>query len=114
MKSKPGLLGTMQTGAPFTGALESSAAARSDLRATAEKPKVRDVVVTDIEVHRVKVNALGNWVLVRTKTSDGVTSVGDASHGGSDASKLLGVELNDKLPVKYRADSNLEGSQGGG
>lgn len=70
------------------GALESSNTAHAELRAVMDKPKVRDVVVTGIEVHRVKVNARGNWVLIRTKTSDGVTGVGDASHGGSDASKL--------------------------
>lgn len=84
----------------FVGALAATTAVASadrlvasgqaDTRTQVRGGRVRahDVVVTGIEVHIVKVNARGNWVLVRTSTNAGVTGVGDASHGGSDADKL--------------------------
>jgi galactonate dehydratase len=46
------------------------------------------ITVTGLEVHRVRVNARGNWILTRIKTSAGVAGIGDASHGGPDDAKL--------------------------
>ncbi len=43
--------------------------------------------IQSIEVFHVRVNHRGNWILVRMKTSDGVTGIGDASHG-TDAQTL--------------------------
>lgn len=54
----------------------------------AETADVRGTMIESFEVFRVKINKLGNWVLVRIKTNNGLTGVGDASHGGSDALKL--------------------------
>ena len=53
-----------------------------------EAADVRRTTIESFEILRVKVNRLGNWVLVRLKTNNGLTGIGDASHGGSDASKL--------------------------
>lgn len=81
----------------FLNALGVSAAAASvgalpgsaDARTSSPRDIARtDVVVTGIEIHVVHVNARGNWVLVRTRTSAGITGVGDASHGGTDADKV--------------------------
>ena len=44
--------------------------------------------VRDLEIFTVKVNHRGNWVLVRLRTAQGLTGVGDASHGGSDAAVI--------------------------
>ncbi len=49
---------------------------------------LRRTTIESLEIFRVKINALGNWVLVRIKTNNGLTGLGDASHGGSDAAKL--------------------------
>jgi galactonate dehydratase len=40
--------------------------------------------VRDLEIFTVKVNHRGNWVLVRMRTDQGLTGIGDASHGGGD------------------------------
>jgi galactonate dehydratase len=45
--------------------------------------------VTGLEIHRVRVNARGNWILTRITTSAGVSGIGDASHGGPDDVKLV-------------------------
>jgi len=44
----------------------------------AGSPKAK---LTDIEIFRVPVNRRGDWVLVRVRTDQGVTGIGDASHG---------------------------------
>jgi galactonate dehydratase len=41
--------------------------------------------IASIEVFRVKVNQLGDWLIVRLKTNHGHTGIGDASHSGDDA-----------------------------
>ncbi len=46
----------------------------------AGRPKL---AVEQLEVFRVKVNHLGNWILVRLRAG-GLTGLGDASHGGRD------------------------------
>ena len=40
--------------------------------------------VRDLEIFMVRVNHRGNWVLVRLRTDQGLTGIGDASHGGGD------------------------------
>ncbi len=55
---------------------------------TAAAQAVRGVKVSGMEVFRVRVNARGNWILVRLKTGQGITGIGDASHGRSDESTL--------------------------
>lgn len=42
------------------------------------------VRVTGLEVFRIPVNRRGAWVLVRVSTSQGLTGIGDASHGYPD------------------------------
>ena len=39
------------------------------------------LVITDIEIHIVKVNLRGNWYFVELKTNKGLTGLGEASHG---------------------------------
>ncbi len=46
------------------------------------------VTVRSIETFVVHVNARGNWILVRMATSDGLTGLGEASHGTSDGATL--------------------------
>ena len=50
------------------------------------------VVVTGLEIFRVHVNRRGNWVIPRIQTSDGVSGIGDASHGGRDDPQLAKLE----------------------
>src|SRR5262245_30463179 len=45
-------------------------------------------VLESIEVFRVKVNQRGDWVLLRTRTSSGLTGVGDCSQSGNDVKVL--------------------------
>jgi galactonate dehydratase len=44
--------------------------------------------VRDIEVFQVKVNARGNWVIVRVSTNGGVRGLGECSQGGPDEGTL--------------------------
>jgi galactonate dehydratase len=46
-----------------------------------------EITVAGIEIFRVHVNQRGNWVIVRLRTSAGLSGLGDASHsGGGDPS----------------------------
>ena len=74
-------------------ALLAAAFALPRLRAAPREAKA--VRVTGLEVFRVPVNRLGNWVLFRLHTDAGLTGVGDASHGSRDDLKIaaLGREL---------------------
>jgi galactonate dehydratase len=49
------------------------------------------VKITGLETFRVHVNRLGNWVLFRMQTSEGLTGIGDASHGGRDDFKVINL-----------------------
>lgn len=42
-----------------------------------------NITVSGIEIFRVRVNRLGNWVIARVQTSAGLSGLGDASHSGS-------------------------------
>lgn len=42
------------------------------------------LTVADLEVFKVPVNRRGSWIIIRLKTSGGLTGIGDASHGGKD------------------------------
>ena len=46
------------------------------------------LAVSALETFRVKVNRRGNWVLVRLTTGEGVSGIGDASHGNHDEATL--------------------------
>ncbi len=46
------------------------------------------VTIESFEVFRVKVNRRGGWVLLRVKASNGLTGLGDASHGQNDEGVL--------------------------
>lgn len=48
---------------------------------------LRRTVIDSSEIFTVRVNRRGNWLLVRIRTNNGLTGIGDASHGGSDAVK---------------------------
>ena len=45
----------------------------------------RDVTVAAPELFRFRVNRRGDWLIVRLTASNGLTGLGDASHGGDDA-----------------------------
>ena len=40
------------------------------------------LIVSDLSVHRIKVNHRGNWLIVVLRTSNGLTGMGDASQWG--------------------------------
>jgi galactonate dehydratase len=46
------------------------------------------LTLESLQVFRVRVNRRGNWILVKARTPDGLTGIGDASHGGPDDLKL--------------------------
>ncbi|MEO7652154.1 MAG: hypothetical protein ABIZ80_16950, partial [Bryobacteraceae bacterium] len=46
------------------------------------------IIVTGLEIFRVKINKRGNWVLPRLQTSAGITGIGDASQGGADGGTM--------------------------
>src|SRR5437879_2008306 len=46
------------------------------------------ITLTNLEIFPVHVNARGNWILVRLGTSEGITGIGEASHGGTDAATI--------------------------
>src|SRR5689334_9063169 len=48
---------------------------------------MRRTAIESLEVFTVPVNRRGNWLLVRMRTNNGLTGIGDASHGGSDVAK---------------------------
>lgn len=49
-------------------------------------------VVESIEVSRIRVNHRGNWLLLRIKASNGLTGLGDASHGGDETAQLQAIQ----------------------
>jgi len=54
--------------------------------------------ITSIETFIVDVTQRGNWIFVRLNTSEGITGVGEASHGGSDIQKLTALrEIEHKV-----------------
>lgn len=46
------------------------------------------IIVRDLEILRVHVNARGDWVIVRLTTNEGLTGIGEASHGAQDAATM--------------------------
>lgn len=58
---------------------------RSQAAASAERSRH---LIDRMEVFRVKVNQRGDWVLLRTHTSSGLTGLGDCSHSGNDLRTL--------------------------
>jgi galactonate dehydratase len=63
---------------PF-GLLAGSASAQRD---------AAKITVGRLDVFQLQVNKRGNWVLVRLATSVGLTGIGEASHGATDAATL--------------------------
>ncbi len=55
------------------------------LAVPAEAAKIR---VTRLDISTVHVNRRGNWVLVRLQTDAGLSGIGEASHGASDAGAI--------------------------
>jgi len=47
--------------------------------------------ITSIETFIVDVTQRGNWVFVRLNTNEGITGVGEASHGGNDTQTLTAI-----------------------
>jgi galactonate dehydratase len=54
--------------------------------------KLPNLTVDDVEVFHVKVNKRGNWTIVRLKTSDGLTGLGDASQSGDDSKTFIYIK----------------------
>src|SRR4051794_15137607 len=50
------------------------------------------ISVSGIQIFAVHVNARGNWILVRVATNAGLTGIGEASHGSSDAATVRYLE----------------------
>ncbi len=74
----------------FTASLAPLAAA--PVVSAQQRRRAAAATVESIEVFQVKVNHRGNWVIVRIKASNGLTGLGDASHGGdANVVRLLGA-----------------------
>lgn len=66
--------------------------------AIAAPRKTAETTIADAEVFQVRVNHRGNWVIVRLKTANGLTGIGDASHGGNDQKTIAYIrQLTDLL-----------------
>ena len=65
------------------------------------------ITIESFEVFRVKVNRRGGWILLRVKASNGLTGLGDASHGQSDEGvlNLIGTFFD---KVKGRSPFDVE------
>jgi galactonate dehydratase len=61
--------------------------ALTPMAAAARGAATAKMTVADLEIFQVKVNHRGNWILLRLHTSNGMTGIGEASHG-SDAKVL--------------------------
>ena len=48
-----------------------------------DERRLSGITVSGIEIFRVRVNRLGNWVIARVRTSAGLSGLGDASHSGA-------------------------------
>jgi galactonate dehydratase len=68
---------------------------------------LRRTLIDSLEIFTVHVNRRGNWLLVRMRTNNGLTGIGDASHGGSDATKRELIRHFFHL-VKGRSPSDVE------
>lgn len=51
------------------------------------------LTVADLELYRLPVNRRGDWLLLRLRTANGLTGIGDASHGGDDAATVRNLRL---------------------
>jgi galactonate dehydratase len=60
----------------------SLAASASAQRDTAK------ITIRGLEIFPVHVNARGNWILVRLGTNEGITGIGESSHGATDAATV--------------------------
>jgi galactonate dehydratase len=52
--------------------------------ALAADRRLAEITVSGLEIFRVRVNRLGNWVIARVQTSAGLSGLGDASHSGGE------------------------------
>ena len=68
---------------------------------------LRRTAIESLEIFTVRVNRRGNWLLVRIRTNNGLTGIGDASHGGSDAAKRELIPQFFDL-IKGRSPSDVE------
>ena len=66
------------------GLVVAPLAALSPTTALALPRQTAETTIADLDVFEVHVNRRGNWVLARLKTANGLTGIGDASHGGDD------------------------------
>ncbi|MES1261405.1 MAG: mandelate racemase/muconate lactonizing enzyme family protein [Acidobacteriota bacterium] len=57
------------------------------ISASAQREAMK-IAVGALEIFSVHVNARGNWLLVRLGTSAGLTGIGEASHGATDAATM--------------------------
>jgi galactonate dehydratase len=68
---------------------------------------LRRTLIDALEIFTVRVNRRGNWLLVRMRTNNGLTGIGDASHGESDATKRELIRHFFEF-VKGRSPSDIE------
>ncbi len=66
-----------------------SAMTPTPMQAAQQRPQIR---IHDIQIFRLRVNSRGNWVLVRVRTDQGLTGLGDASHAGADDPQVEWIE----------------------
>lgn len=66
----------------------AAAAALAPLVAQAAVPRGAHLTVADVDLYELPVNRRGNWLLVRLSTTNGLTGIGDASHGENDTATI--------------------------
>jgi galactonate dehydratase len=71
------------------GGLAAAALSSPTAFATEEK---QGPVVESLDVSQVRVNHRGDWLLVRTKASNGLKGLGDASHGGASKQQVEWIQ----------------------
>ena len=66
--------------------------------------ETKKLKATRLETFVVQVNHRGNWVLVRLGTNEGVTGIGDASHGGDESVLRFLSDFYERLKTRSLHD----------
>lgn len=69
------------------------------------------ITVRGLEIFNVHVNARGNWIIARLSTNEGLTGIGEASHGVTDASTMRYLQQYAEL-LKGRSVFDIEWLRG--
>jgi galactonate dehydratase len=68
--------------------MPAAAASVASVYSAAAPREAAKITVRGLEIFPVRVNARGDWIIVRLSTSEGLTGIGEASQGASDAATV--------------------------